>query len=405
MTKKKILFSFILILVKLLLLEALAGGAILYLRHRKNIEYRPVIKDRLNDDQRGMVRMLLDGEALYITHSPRLGWSIKPNGARGDYRANSQGLRADYDFSLTPTEKVRIGTFGDSFVHCDEVTNDQTWQEHLNRLDPQVETMNFGVGGYGMDQAYLRYLQDGRKFKPDIVLIGFMTENPTRNMSIFRPFYLPHSMLPLSKPRFHSVGNDIELIENPLDTLSDYQRLLDNEKDVRLELSHLDYFYFYRYGEHPLDFFLTVRLLKMLKGMYLRPQQKIFNRYEYNTQSEIFIVSMRIIEKFVASVREDGAIPIVVFLPNSGDFWRLKEKDSKNYRPFMEIMDKKGIPYFDFTAELLEDILNDEDPATFYSPRYHFSGKGNDYMARYIYRYLKNGDYLEQALQRRTKSP
>lgn len=401
MNRKKILFSFILILVQVLLLEGLAGLGILYLRHKKNIEYSPVIKDRLNDQQKGMVQMMLDGEAKYINHHPELGWSIIPNGAFGDYQANSQSLRADSDFTLVPNDKIRIATFGDSFVHCDEVSNDQTWQEHLNRINAKLETMNFGVGGYGMDQAYLRYLEDGRPFKPDIVLIGFMTENPTRNMSIFRPFYLPHSMLPLSKPRFHMVNGKLMLIENPLKKLSDYQDLLDNEKAMRLKLSHLDYFYNYRYGEHPMDFFLTVRLFKILKGIYLRPRQKIFNGYEYNPKSEIFQVSMGIIKKFAESVRAEGAQPIVVFLPNSGDFWRLKEHDTKNYRPFMEIMDQEGIPYFDFTAELLEDILADEEPATFYSPRYHFSGKGNEYLARYIHEHLKNGGFLDKARRQR----
>lgn len=402
MNTKKFLFSFILILVKLLILEGLAGLGILYLRHYKNIEYRPVIRDRLNEDQRDMVRMLLKGEAKYIDHSPELGWTIKPNGARNEYSANSQGLRGDHDYSLEPGPKIRIATFGDSFVHGDEVTNDQTWQEHMNHLDANLETMNFGVGGYGLDQAYLRYLHDGRQFKPDIVLIGFMTENPTRNMSIFRPFYLPQSMLPLSKPRFHMKNGKVELIKNPLDELSDYQRLLDNEKKVRLELSHLDYFYYYRYGEHPLDFFLTVRLFKILKSIYLKPQNKIFKGYVYDPKSEVFQVSMAIVEKFAASVREQGAIPVVVFLPNSGDFWRLKEKHVKNYTPFMEVMDREGIPYLDFTAELLQEILDDEDPATFYSPRYHFSGKGNKYLARYIYNGLKKGGYLDEARRRRT---
>ncbi|MCA9393917.1 MAG: SGNH/GDSL hydrolase family protein [Candidatus Omnitrophica bacterium] len=401
MTKKSFLFTAILILLNLVVLEGLAGLGLLYLHHRKNIEYRPAMKDRLSDGQRAMIRKILDGKAEYISHSPELGWSILPNGEHDIYRANAQGLRADSDYTLTPGSKLRIAAFGDSFVHCDEVSNDQTWTKHLTRLDPGLETLNFGVGGYGLDQAYLRYLHDGRRFRPDIVLIGFMTENPTRNMSIFRPFYLPHSMMPLSKPRFRLDGEKLTLIANPLDELADYERLLRDEKNVRQELSHLDFFYFYRYSEDPLDFFLTARLFKVLKKIYLKPRDKIFNGYEYNPRSEVFRVSMAIVEEFAAEVRKEGAIPIVVFLPNSGDFWRLKDHNVKNYRPFMEIMDEKGISYFDFTAELLDEILKDEDPATFYSPQYHFSGKGNEYVARHIYRRLKEGGFLDEARHRR----
>lgn len=401
MNAKKFMFSVILILVKLLILEGLSGLAILYLHHKKNIEYRPVIKTNLSDAQRAKVRMIIEGETKYIAHSPKLGWSIKPGGGKDLYQANSQGLRADRDYSLTPGSQIRVAAFGDSFVHCDEVANNETWPEYLDNLDPAIESLNFGVSGYGLDQAYLRYLQDGRPFKPDIVLIGFMTENPTRNMSIFRPFYLPQTMLPLAKPRFRLEGDKLVLVENPLDDVSDYENLLENESEVRRSMSRLDCFYLYQYGEHPLDFFLTVRLFKILKSIYLKPRNRIFNDYEYNPDSEIFVVSMGIIEKFAESVRQDGAIPIVVFLPNSGDFWRLSEHDSKNYQPFMDVMDKKGIPYFDFTAELLEEMFEDEDLSTFYSPQFHFSGKGNRFVAKHIYQRLKDGGYLEEARRRR----
>ena len=46
--------------------------------------------------------------------------------------------------------------FGDSMTHGDEVTDDEAWLHRLSeRLGCNVQ--NFGVGGYGLDQAALRY--------------------------------------------------------------------------------------------------------------------------------------------------------------------------------------------------------------------------------------------------------
>ncbi|MGE0268696.1 MAG: hypothetical protein AB7S78_09625 [Candidatus Omnitrophota bacterium] len=394
---KKSVFTILLLLLILLLVEGISAVGIVYLRKKKNQEYRPAIKNKLTSLQKENLLKLINHEEKYVTHSPILGWTIKPNGTADLYQANSQGIRADSDYSAYPaSDKIRIATFGDSFVHCDEVKNEETWQVHLDSFDRHLETINFGVGGYGTDQAYLRYLEDGRKFHPDIVLIGFMTENPIRNLNTFRPFYLAATGMPLSKPRFQLAGDHIRLINNPLNSLNEYQKLLNNESKVLLELSKNDYFYNYHYAEHPMDFFLAVRLTKILRYIYLKPKEKIFNKLEYNTNSEVYTVTAAIVEEFYNSVKNDGATPVLVFIPNSGDFGRLKDHQAKNYKPFMDRMDRKGIKYIDFTADLLNDILTDEHPESFFAPDYHFSSKGNKYVAKYIYQYLKENHYLDR---------
>ena len=133
MTKKSFLFTAILILLNLVVLEGLAGLGLLYLHHRKNIEYRPAMKDRLSDGQRAMIRKILDGKAEYISHSPELGWSILPNGEHDIYRANAQGLRADSDYTLTPGSKLRIAAFGMLFIAIFFMA--QRWRIAKARLD------------------------------------------------------------------------------------------------------------------------------------------------------------------------------------------------------------------------------------------------------------------------------
>lgn len=57
--------------------------------------------------------------------------------------------------------KCRINTYGDSFTQCYQVSDGETWQEYLaGHLGEPIR--NFGMGGYGVYQAYRRMLREER---------------------------------------------------------------------------------------------------------------------------------------------------------------------------------------------------------------------------------------------------
>jgi hypothetical protein len=214
---RKLLFSTILFFMCYGCVEILS---LLGLHVRASVQgiQDPWISDStLSHSHAQLIRDLLGDRTRYIVYSSGLGWTIKPGGSSGLYSANAQGLRGNREVSVQPASKiVRIGTFGDSFTHCDQVGNDDTWQAQMQRLEPGLEVLNFGVPGYGLDQAYLRYLQESRRFTFHVVLIGFMTENIFRHVNVFRPFYLPSTGFPLAKPRFIVKDGELTLLPNPL---------------------------------------------------------------------------------------------------------------------------------------------------------------------------------------------
>ena len=56
-------------------------------------------------------------------------------------------------------KKCRINTYGDSFTQCHQVSDGETWQEYLAaHLGEPVR--NFGMGGYGVYQAYRRLVRE-----------------------------------------------------------------------------------------------------------------------------------------------------------------------------------------------------------------------------------------------------
>ena len=70
----------------------------------------------------------------------------------------SNGARTSF---LYAGRKCRINTYGDSFTLCHQVSDGETWQEYLAaHLGEPVR--NFGMGGYGVYQAYRRMVREER---------------------------------------------------------------------------------------------------------------------------------------------------------------------------------------------------------------------------------------------------
>ncbi len=70
-------------------------------------------------------------------------------------------------------KRCRINTYGNSFTQCQQVSDGETWQEYLAaHLGEPIR--NYGVGGYGVYQAYLRLLREERTKNAAEHLIFYM---------------------------------------------------------------------------------------------------------------------------------------------------------------------------------------------------------------------------------------
>ena len=125
----------------------------------------------------------------YFVLDPELGWSVGPGGHGPTYNSDGRGVRRasgrEYP-DLPAPGVVRIVTVGDSFTHGDEVADQETWQAELERLDPRLEVLNLGVGGYGTDQAFLRWRRDGAPRGGQIAILGIWPEKICRNLNVCR---------------------------------------------------------------------------------------------------------------------------------------------------------------------------------------------------------------------------
>ncbi len=151
----------------------------------------------------------------FDSHDATLGWALKPNIRRlrvfGDktLNSNSKGIRGETEYSYEKSRRTRILILGDSFTFGDGVSDDETYAAQLQQMLPEVEVINFGVHGYGHDQMLLYWKQEGVRYRPDILILGFIPEDAERNMIGFRDF---------SKPRFEWNGRSLRLRNVPVPT-------------------------------------------------------------------------------------------------------------------------------------------------------------------------------------------
>lgn len=128
---------------------------------------------------------------------PDLGWTLTP-GASGWWkkegkafvRINADGERDVSHPLAKPPGTYRIAILGDSCTESLQVPVEATFWARLPaelatcprvRKGNSVETLNFGVSGYGTAQELLALRTRVWKYQPDLVLLAFYTGNDVRN--------------------------------------------------------------------------------------------------------------------------------------------------------------------------------------------------------------------------------
>jgi hypothetical protein len=162
------------------------------------------------------------GRPSFFIFDPELGWTVGRNRQSSDglYFSSFEGIRSPGPNIRMADERprFRVALIGDSNAFSLEVPFEESWGYYLQRLlGNDVQILNFGVDGYGIDQTYLRYLRDVRPWKPDVVVVGFVPHDFVRTMAVY-PFISMRWPGFLVKPRFVINSNEITLLNSHLPT-------------------------------------------------------------------------------------------------------------------------------------------------------------------------------------------
>jgi len=213
-------------------------------------------------------------------YSPTRSWAVKP-GLRdlavfGNkvLNSNSRGIRGktEYDYSRQPGRR-RIVVLGDSYTFGDEVSDDETYSSDLATLLPNTEVLNLGVSGYGHDQMLLYLKEEGAKYHPDVVILGYVWFDTTRNLLSFGEF---------AKPRFELTRDGLVLTHVPVPA---------PEAVLSQEFFHLKFF-----------------------DLALMTRERIRWQLGWNHERAEVIASA-IFDELLRTTRDIGALPVFVYLP------------------------------------------------------------------------------------------
>ncbi|RJO61503.1 hypothetical protein C4544_02535 [candidate division WS5 bacterium] len=292
-------------------------------------------------------------EAKHAQYDELLGWVNKPNvyikdlyGPNVYLRTNSQGFRSNTDFTANiPQGKIRIICTGDSFTLGYGVDNDNAWCQLLSANDERLETVNMGQGGYGIDQAYLWYMRDGRKLEHDIHIFAFIDDDFRRATS--------SKFWNYQKPVFKLKG----------DTL-----IIDNVPVPR-----------YQFETPVLTRIATnwrnFQMFQLLGRMRERSKVQLIPYKGFD--EPIRNIALKIFEALHQAHKEKGSTLVVLYLPTDYDY-----SHEVPWRKFLsDEFKKRDIIFIDMTPEFVKQPMN-------LMFKVHYSEYGNKYLADALYKKL-----------------
>ncbi len=334
------------------------------------------------------------------TYNYFLGWDFKPNFKSYDQSDNNKILfsinKKGFRDSNFKNKTNKIITFGDSYTFCRQVKNKDTWQEFISRNN-NIFVSNFGVGNFGLDQAYLKYKLYEKKNNARYVIFGFVPETICRIQSSWK-HYLEFGNLHGFKPYCSLKKNKILINKNILKENIAFKNL----ENTLNKTKHLDRFYKEKFLKHLFKFPYTISFLRNL-NFNVRLFYKIISYSLINNKNlneKVFPIIMEnnikishslynelysksLLEKLMLKINTEvikkNKKCLFVIFPQLFD---LRLNSRKNYQIFFkDLSNRLNI------IDLTENFSNKKDYTNYFiNDKYggHLNSKGNKYVANII---------------------
>ena len=262
-------------------------------------------------------------EASFNEWDELLGWRNKKNVRMTAFGGkpltiNADGWRATQNYDLRPSTR-RIIAIGDSTTFGEEVGDSETYPYYLQSLMTTTEIINLGIRGYGHDQILLNFKLNGRKYQPDVVMLGFLEHDMFRNIMDFKDY---------AKPKYQLINGQLRLANIPI--------------------------------PHPDEFMAGELYRSKFMDLISMLEFRVKGRLGYS-QAEVNAVSTAILEELLREIKGMGAEAKFVYLPieaeTAGDDYfetfchAHAEVDCLNLRPSLAGQQDIKAPYGHYNAK------------------------------------------------------
>ena len=309
-------------------------------------------------------------------YSSLLGWDY----SRTDKRINQYQARKD---SLQNFNKIKILTYGSSFTWGDGVNNEQTWQHYLSKKI-NAYVVNYGVGGYSIFQAYLKFKKHKKFYEGSskIVVLTIFESEIDRIRNQYLNFYFNSGFRIRPVPL---------LVENKL-VSNNLPEFSNNENVINKLIKHLnknkdnDQWWNRRIDK---AFPFSLNLIKLL-NLKLQDQFEISllnsdNKNSWNNNENLYLLEL-IISEFVHLSEKRNLKPVIMFLPRI----RNKLSSGYKYKEFIKKLRDKNHKILNFAEFVnLNNLKN--NPITTLSDG-HYTAYTNEKIAEFVYDNLINNN-------------
>jgi len=265
---------------------------------------------------------------------------------------NADGLLGkSYPIARTPG-KFRVAVLGDSLTSGEAVSPDKkfsgVWETELSKkFPPEVEVINFGVGGTGTWQQLQIFHVKVRKYKPDLTVLAFCWCNDIDN----------------NLDQYNSKADT----RNPLLDQYDvglWTQLLVKRKNFNKWLWNHSSLYQYTRGGYN-------RLEHAIKHQITEHTSRYDEMYSFDTES--WDITKKLIVKLHSEVQENGGKLAVIHLGGEQQYLISSNLPLKQFDSFLS---DQGIAHFN-TFELWGQLNNTELEKYFIPKDGHFNEVGH----------------------------
>lgn len=325
-------------------------------------------------------------EGAYRMFSPSLGWTHAPWGEEEHiYFSNDEGWRITYDDFAAREEApdtVDYLFIGNSFTHGDPVLAERTWP-HLFSHMRNSSYANIAVGGYGIDQALMRWME--QDVHADTVFFGVVSGDLER---AFDPVYNAYRANNKTKPRFIFSDDGFRIINYPVLTPYEFEQAKTNPEDAEI-FKYMHGYTPYFYGSTYWSWSYLMRTIVSLQ-----------HRAKYNTDEFCYLGNrkddldycMDIFTLFNAYCKEKNAHGVIVLLDNGLTFYD-RENKTNGQNPWLVLsaeLAQRGITHIDFHEGMYVAFKENRGNIIHPTEGLHYSDTGHRMVKDLLHRYFQN---------------
>lgn len=314
-----------------------------------------------------------DYERYLKLRDPALGWPPKKESVETPSPPTPRPV--PQKFSGQPCFSV----YGNSFTYGSEVQDQDAWPFLVSK-SLSCSVANYGVGGYGTDMAYLRFLT--QKKTAEVAVLGFMPENIMRNVTQYMSFLYAGPLYGF-KPRFIlNQKGDLERV--PLPKLN-YHEFTDVFKNPSTYLKHEYFLPFEDHGRLPLGFPYSLSILRALNHFRIHAaitKTPVYAEFYHQKHAAKGLqITVKIMEAFIQKAHERSQEAFILILPTGRDLLYFKREKKWVFQPLLDALKKQNIPYYNPGPHLLHQLGTEEIETLFVDISSHYNAKGNRFLA------------------------